>query len=146
MEYTIDDLTIELMEQDAVKYLEVLEYLEENFSGDEIKGKLNEKLYNAWYGNHLFCLVRLVGSLNENTRNGGHTPDSFFGSGVPDGVPEDLGITILDKIVKLEVNIHDKDYYDDNIFTVVNHTQTLTYRDKNNDKFKQKVREYFSSS
>ena len=97
MEYTIDDLTIELMEQDAVKYLEVLEYLEENFSGDEIKEKLNEKLYHGWYGNHLFCLVQLVGSLNENTRNGGHTPGSFFGSVIPDGVPEDLGITILTK-------------------------------------------------
>ena len=69
MEYTIEHLSVELLEEDAEKYLEVLVYLEKNVSIDEIKVKLNEKSSMAWYGNHLFALVKLVGSLNKGSRD-----------------------------------------------------------------------------
>ena len=145
MEYTIDDLSIDLLEKDAERYLEVLVYLEKNVSTDEIKVKLNEKPHHSWYGNHLFALTKLVGSLNEDTRSEICSPDSFLGAGLPDGIYEDLGIAILNKIVSLGVNLKDTDYYDDTIIDCVNGTENLTYRDKNNENFKQKVREYYSS-
>ena len=129
MEYTIDDLSVNLLEKDAEKYLEVLEYLEETLSTDEIKLKLNEKPYDVWYGNHLFALTELVGSLNDNSRS-------------RICIPEDLGISILNKIVSLGVNLTGTDYYNDTIIDIVNDTEQIYYRDKYNEKFKQKIREY----
>jgi len=145
MSYTIKHLSVELLEEDAERYLRVLEYLENTVSIDEIKVKLNEKPYRSWYGNHLFALTKLVGSLNDNSRSEICSPDDFLGAGLTDGIPEDLGITILNKIVSLGVNLKDTDYYHDTIIDVVNNTGNLSYRDKNNEKFKQKVREYYSS-
>jgi len=145
MEYNIDDLSVYLLEKDAEKYLEVLEYLEKNVSLDEIKVKLNEKPYRSWYGNHLFALTKLVGSLNDDSRSEICSPDSFLGAGIPNGISEDLGIAILNKIVSLGVNLKDIDYYHYTIIDVVNDTIRLSYRDKNNEIFKQKVREYYSS-
>lgn len=145
MEYTIDDLSVDLLEKDAERYLEVLVYLEKNVSTEEIKVKLNEKPHHSWYGNHLFALTKLVGSLNDDSRSEICSPDSFLGAGIPDGIYEDLGIAILNKIVSLGVNLKDTDYYDDTIIECINSTDNLTYRDKNNENFKQKVREYYSS-
>lgn len=142
MEYTIDDLSVNLLEKDAEKYLEVLEYLEETLSTDEIKLKLNEKPYDVWYGNHLFALTELVGSLNDNSRSRICSPEDFHGAGLPDGIPEDLGISILNKIVSLGVNLTGTDYYNDTIIDIVNDTEQIYYRDKYNEKFKQKIREY----
>tara|TARA_B100000900_G_C20399529_1_gene642155 strand:- start:186 stop:638 length:453 start_codon:yes stop_codon:yes gene_type:complete len=144
-EYTIEHLSVDLLEKDAEKYLEVLVYLEKNVSIDEIKVKLNEKPYHSWYGNHLFALTKLVGSLNDDSKSEICSPDDFLGAGLTDGIPEDLGITILNKIVSLGVDLKDTDYYDDTIVDIVNKTNYLSYRDKNNEKFKQKVREYYSS-
>ena len=144
-EYTIDDLSVYLLEKDAEKYLEVLEYLEKNVSLDEIKMKLNEKPYHSWHGNHLFALTKLVGSLNDDSKSEICSPGSFLGAGLPDGIPEDLGIAILNKVVSLGVNLKDTDYYDDTIIECMNATGNLSYRDKNNEQFKQKVREFYSS-
>lgn len=143
--YTIEHLSVDLLEKDAETYLEVLVYLEKNVSIDEIKMKLNEKPYHSWYGNHLFALTKLVGSLNDDTRSEICSPDDFLGAGLRDGIPEDLGIAILNKIVSLGVNLKDTDYYDDTIIECMNDTGNLSYRDKNNEIFKQKVREYYSS-
>ena len=145
MEYNIDDLSVYLLEKDAEKYLEVLEYLEKNVSLDERKVKLNENPYRSWYGNHLFALTKLVGSLNDDSRSEICSPDSFLGAGIPNGISEDLSIAILNKIVSLGVNLKDIDYYHYTIIDVVNDTIRLSYRDKNNEIFKQKVREYYSS-
>jgi len=145
MEYTIEHLSVDLLEKDAERYLRVLVYLENTVSIDEIKMKLNEKPYHSWNGNHLFALTKLVGSLNDDSKSEICSPDDFLGAGLTDGIPEDLGITILNKIVSLGVNLTDTDYYGDTIIDVVNDTINLSYRDKNNENFKQKVREYYSS-
>ena len=144
-EYTINHLSVDLLEKDAERYLEVLVYLEKNVSIDEIKMKLNEKPYHSWHGNHLFALTKLVGSLNDDSKSEICSPDDFLGAGLPDGIPEDLGIAILNKIVSLGVDLKDTDYYRDTIIDVVNKTNYLSYRDKNNEQFKQKIREYYSS-
>ena len=145
MDYTINHLSVDLLEKDAERYLEVLVYLEKKISIDEIRVKLNEKPYHSWHGNHLFALTKLVGSLNDDSKSEICSPDDFLGAGLRDGIPEDLGIAILNKIVSLGVDLKDTDYYHDTILDVVNDINSLSYRDKNNEQFKQKVREYYSS-
>tara|TARA_B100001093_G_scaffold365670_1_gene350469 strand:+ start:231 stop:767 length:537 start_codon:yes stop_codon:yes gene_type:complete len=144
--YQIEDLSIDLLEKDPDLYFLVLESLENNGFGDLLKVKLNEKLYRGWYGNHVFCLYRLVGSLAEENHvddmGMSLPPDSFYGGRYPEGISEELGITILDKMVSLGVNIHDTDYYDNKIIDCSSEG-TLTYR-TGNDHFREKVREYFN--
>jgi len=90
-------------------------------------------------------LTELVGSLNDNSRSRICSPEDFHGAGPPDGIPEYLDISILNKIVSLGVNLTGTDYYNDTIIDIVNDTEQIYYRDKYNEKFKQKIREYFTS-
>ena len=139
-----DLLSIDLLESDARQYLRVLDSLDnDGVPKDVIKGKLNEKLYRGWYGNHVFCLVRLVGSINDETKSESFTPDSFYGAGLPEGISDDLGITILDKMVSLGVNIHDTDYYNDRVIDAKE--GTLTYR-TGNSRFNERVKHYFNQT
>ena len=140
-----DLLSIDLLERDARQYLHVLESLDnEGVPKDQIKDKLNEKLYEAWYGNHAFCLVRLVGSINDETKAEGFSPDSFYGASLPEGIADDLGVTILDKMVSLGVNIHDTDYYGDKIIDA-SKEGTLTFR-TGNARFKERVKHHFNQT
>lgn len=145
MSSEIKDLSIDLLERDAEEYLRVLESLDnEGVPKDQIKDKLNEKLYHGWYGNHAFCLVRLVGSINDETKADDFSPDSFYGAGLPEGLPDDLGVTIIDKMVSLGVNIHDTDYYGDTIIDA-SKEGTLTFR-TGNERFNERVKHYFNQT
>ena len=105
---------------------------------------MNEKLYHGWYGNHAFCLVRLVGTINDETKADDFSPDSFYGAGLPEGLPDDLGVTILNKMVGLGVNIHDTDYYGDTIIDA-SKEGTLTFR-TGNERFNERVKHYFNQT
>jgi len=144
MTYQINELSIDLLEKDPGQYLHVLHWLGNMGYEDSVKKKLNEKLYRGWYGNHALCLDRLVGSINDKTKSMSLSPDSFYGSECNEGIHEDLGITILNKMVSLGVDIHDTDYYDDNIINA-SREGALTYRTENN-RFKEKVKEYFDQT
>ena len=142
---SIDLLSIDLLERDAQQYLHVLESLDnEGVPKDQIKDKLNEKLYQGWYGNHAFCLARLVGSINDETKADDFSSESFYGAGLPEGLPDDLGVTILDKMVSLGVNIHDTDYYRDKIIDA-SKEGTLTFR-TGNERFKERVKHHFNQT
>ena len=144
-ELSVDHLSIDLLERDAREYLRVLESLDnEGVAKDQIKDKLNEKLYQGWYGNHAFCLDRLVGSINDETKADAFSPESFYGAGLPEGLPDDLGVTILDKMVSLGVNIHDTDYYRDKIIDA-SKEGTLTFR-TGNARFKERVKHHFNQT
>jgi len=141
--YGIEDLSIDLLERDAREYLCVLYSLDnDGMPKDRIKEKLNEKLYRGWSGNHAFCLACLVGSINDKTKAKGSRPESFYGARLSEGLSDDLGITILDKMVSLGVNIHDTNYYGDNIIDEFKE-ETLTFR-TGNERFKERVSHYFN--
>jgi hypothetical protein len=145
MSSEIKDLSIHLLERDGVEYLRVLESLDnEGVSKDQIKDKLDEKLYHGWYGNHAFCLVRLVGSINDETKADDFSPESFYGAGLPEGISDDLGVTILDKMVSLGVNIHDTDYYRDKIIDA-SKEGALTFR-TGNERFNERVKHHFNQT
>ena len=136
IKYDLEDLNQLLLEKNAEKYLEVLNYLSENYSRETIQSILNIREYRSWYSNHVLALSLLVGKLvavDDNT---------FYGSDLPEGIPEILAIQILDKMMSLGADIWALDYYGDPI-TIIFDSQLLGYRVEN-DRFKVKVREYYN--
>ena len=135
--YDLEDLNQILLEKNPVKYLEVLNYLSAHYPRETIRSSLDEPLYQSWFSNHVLALARLVGK-HGNLNSGRH----FYGCDLPEGISEELGIQILDKMMSLGADIWALDYYDDPI-TVIFDSQLLGYRVEN-DRFKVKVREYYN--
>lgn len=136
IKYDLEDLNQLLLEKNAEKYLEVLNYLSENYSRETIQSILNIREYRSWYSNHVLALSLLVGKLvavDDNT---------FYGSDLPEGIPEILAIQILDKMMSIGVDIWVSDYYGDTIMSCFNGNK-LGSRNQN-DHFKVRVREYYN--
>ena len=139
--YDLEDLNQILLEKNPAKYLEVLNYLSVHHPRETIRSILNETQYLSWYSNHVLALALLVGKLINND------PDRpfgcFYGSELKEGIPEELGIKILDKMMSLGVDLWALNYYDYSIITVINNGELLGARCCN-DHFKTKVREYYN--
>ena len=135
--YDLEDLNQILLVKNPAKYLEVLNYLSVHHSRETIRSILNESYERSWSSNHVLALAHLVGKHGEN-----NTESRFYGSDLPEGISEELGIQILDKMMSLGSDIWALDYYDDAI-TVIFDSQLLGYRVEN-DRFKVKVREYYN--
>lgn len=117
--YVLSDLSLQLLEEDPEKYFEVLTYLSHEESGctkEELKAKLNETPYETWHSNHLFSLCRIVGKMNpEVLESGEYDEGSYYGSSNPEGIDEDLAISIFGMIHLCGGDISAKDYYDTTI-------------------------------
>ena len=135
--YDLEDLNQILLEKNPAKYLEVLNYLSVHYPRETIRSILNESYERSWYSNHVLSLAHLVGKHGEN-----NSESRFYGCDLPEGISEELGIQILDKMMSLGADIWALDYYDDPI-TVIFDSQLLGYRVEN-DRFKVKVREYYN--
>ena len=137
--YDLEDLNQILLEKNPVKYLEVLNYLSAHYPREIIRSILDEPYERSWFSNHVLALAHLVGKHGEN-----NSESQFYGCDLPEGISEELGIQILDKMMSLGADIWALDYYDDPI-TVIFDSQLLGYRVEN-DRFKVKVREYYNRS
>ena len=148
--YFLSDLSLQLLEEDPEKYFEVLTYLSHEESGctkEELKAKLNEKPYETWYSNHAFSLCRLVGKMNSEVldrESDMYVEGSYYGSSNPEGIDEDLAISIFGMIHLCGGDILDKDYYEN---TIQEHLEkaketSIFYR-VDNEKFADYVLEYF---
>lgn len=135
--YDLEDLNQILLVKNPAKYLEVLNYLSVHYPRETIRSILNESYERSWYSNHVLALAHLVGKHGEN-----NSESRFYGCDLPEGISEELGIQILDKMMSLGADIWARDYYDDPI-TVIFDSQLLGYRVEN-DRFKVKVREYYN--
>ncbi len=135
--YDLEDLNQILLEKNPAKYLEVLNYLSVHYPRETIRSILDEPQEESWFSNHVLALARLVGKHGEV--NSGRF---FYGCDLPEGISEELGIQILDKMMGLGANIWARDYYGDPI-NVIFDSQLLGYRVEN-DHFKVKVREYYN--
>lgn len=135
--YDLEDLNQILLEKNPTKYLEVLNYLSIHYPRETIRHILNEPQELSWFSNHVLALARLVGKHGESNLG-----RFFYGCDLHDGISEELGIQILDKMMSLGADIWALDYYDDPI-TVIFDSQLLGYRVEN-DRFKVKVREYYN--
>jgi len=135
--YDLEDLNQILLVKNPAKYLEVLNYLSVHHPRETIRSILNEPYERSWSSNHVLALAHLVGKHGEN-----NSESRFYGCDLPEGISEELGIQILDKMMSLGADIWALDYYGDPI-TVIFDSQLLGYRVEN-DRFKVKVREYYN--
>ena len=142
----LSDLSLELLEKDPQTYLEVLTYLSHEETGcakEDLKAKLNETPYESWHSNHAFSLCRLVGKMNsEVLESGEYDEGSYYGSSIPEGIDEDLAISIFQMIHLCGGDILAKDYYDKTPQEYLEEAEntSLFYR-VNNVKFKDHVLE-----
>ena len=146
---TISDLSVQLLESDAVAYLDTLNYLAEEGTActkEELKKKLNETPYETWHSNHAFALSLLVGKMNERALDPeyGYSEVSYYGSSMPLGISVDFAITLFDRIVECGGDITSKDYYErDVVEYFYNYENTRFYR-TDNAKFIEHVRREYA--
>lgn len=142
---TISDLSVQLLESDAVAYLDTLNYLaREGTAGtkEELEKKLNETLYETWYSNHAFCVAYLVGKMNKGVIDSfGEYSDDYYGGNLPNGLNEYFAISLIDKIIECGGNILDKNYYQENIIEIY---KGRFYR-TDNEKFKEYVKRLYEN-
>ena len=136
--YDLEDLNHKLLEKDAQKYFNVLNYLSRKYSQEVIRSILNQGIYETYYSNHSLSLAMLVGTLS--TRNNSNI--NFYGDSNQAGISENLAINILDKMVQIGVDLWAHNINGENIMNIViNHS--ISYR-TNNERFKVKVRDYYN--
>ena len=136
----LSDLSLDLLEKDPQTYLDVLTYLSHEETGcakEDLKAKLNETPYETWYSNHAFSLCRLVGKMNSEVLEDEYDEGSYYGSSNPEGIDEDLAISILNMILLCGGDILAKDYYDKTPQEYLEEGEEVSrfYR-VNNEKFK----------
>ena len=138
--YDLEDLNQNLLEKNAQRYFDALNCLSNQYPVEVIRGILNQSIEESWFSNHVLALALLVGKLINND------PDrsfGYYGCELKDGISEELGIKILDKMMSLGVDLWDLNYYDNSIITTLNDSELLGGRCCN-DHFKAKVREYYN--
>lgn len=125
---------INLLEYDPMKYYIELCNLKKKYTKKEIKKILDMTQYICYMGHHLHALIYVVGDLinNKNTR--------VYGTKI--AVSEDLGIKILEKLIKYNIDLNLKNYYEQTPLQNLYDKETLTAR-KNNNKFKKKLKDYY---
>ena len=142
--YTTESLSVELLETSPTKYFEILDTLSSNKEklDDLLKEKLNEKPYRSWHSNHAFCVAYLVGKMNKGAIDSfGEYSDDYYGGNLPNGLNEDLAISLLDKIIECGGNILDKNYYQESIIEIY---KGRFYR-TDNEKYKEYVKRLYHS-
>ena len=125
---------INLLEYDPMKYYIELCNLKKKYTKKEIKKILDMTQYICYMGHHLHALIYVVGDLinNKNT--------CVYGTKI--AVSEDLGIKILEKLIKYNIDLNLKNYYEQTPLQNLYDKETLTAR-KNNNKFKKKLKDYY---
>ena len=144
----VTDLSIELMERDPESYWELLCYFSGPYShipSNVLKQWLNEKPDTSWNSNHAFCVSLLVGKMNsEALESFGESSDSYYGGRLTQGIDEDFGIKLLDKIIECGGDITAKNYYDDNIVEQIDGSNR--FKRTGNEKFKEHLKEVYAKA
>ncbi len=144
--YSINDLTVGLLETNPHEYLRVLENLMVSEEITEIKKKLNDKPYESWHSNHVFSLSRLVGKMNQGAIDEGFEIGSYYGSRNQDGIPFDLACSLLKKMLNCGADIMAKDYYENSIIDYLSHPEYNHFSRTDNEEFKRVVEGIYYAS
>ena len=126
-------LTRGLLESDYNAYLFLLN--KAYWNGINIRKTLNDtNSYNSWFSTHAHCLSFLVGTRVRPIDTGGGT---YYGKN-HEGIPDEVGATILHRMIELGVDLTIQNYYGD---TIMDQYQMVTdkYPRKNNTNFKNAV-------
>ena len=105
-----DLLTRGLLEDDHYAYLFLLN--KASIYKIDIRKTLNgTNSYNSWYSTHAHCLSFLVGTLVRPFDTGG---GPYYGKN-HEGIPDDVGLTILKVMIELGADLTIPNYYGDTI-------------------------------
>ena len=129
--------SIELLKKYPEQYYKQL--CELNNSNQNISDILNEQVYESWYGTHLHCLCCLVGKLEPKYDEEDCLLTGFYGYGY--NISNELGIKILNEMIRGGIDINIKDYYDMTVNTKLN-TNLLTTR-VDNIPFKENIEKLY---
>ena len=142
----LQNLSVELLEADAVEYCRTLDALSKN---EDLKGALTEKLnetpYVTWYSNHVLALSRLVGKMNQGALDEGYTAGTYYGSTIPEGIDGNLAVSLLRKMVECGGDILCKDYYGTDVMENLEPGENCFYR-TNNEEYRRVVEELYGQS
>ena len=128
-------LTRGLLEDDYNAYLFLLN--KAYWNGINISRTLNDtNSYNSWHSTHAHCLSFLVGT---RVRPIDTDRAPYYGKN-HEGIPDDVGLTILNMMLELGADLTIQNYYGD---TIMDQCQRVTveekYPRKNNTNFKNAV-------
>ena len=126
---------IKIIQEDPDKYYKELCDLSLKYKRDFIKKIVNCTQYETYCGNHLHTLIYMVGDLfYEESKE-----KKIFGAHL--SISEDLGIMILEKLIKYDVSLYNTNYYKENPLQNIS-SSSFTKR-KNNTRFKRKLQQYY---
>jgi hypothetical protein len=141
----LQNLSVELLEKDAAEYFRILDVLSRNEDlASALTGKLNETPYVTWFSNHVFALSRLVGKMNQGALDEGTL--SYYGSTIPEGIDENLAVSLLRKMVECGGNILAKDYYDEDVMEHFESPEISNFYRTNNEEYCRVVKELYGQS
>ena len=124
---------INILENNGKEYYKELCKLKDNYTKEEINKILNNGHYNCYMGHHLHALIYIVGDLVSFPRKGVY--------GNFNSISNDLGIKILEELVKYNIDLDYKNYYNETPLQNLN-SNGYTKR-KNNTNFKKKLENYY---
>jgi len=128
-----------LLEDNPLEYYNKLCKFQNMYDENEIKQIINGCEYRTWYSNHLQALTYVVGELYESPEYSQIEQKAFYG--VSTNIDEELGIKILNKLVEYNVDLYNKNYYDQIALEIINN-DGISKR-INNEKFKKKLYEVY---
>ena len=129
-----------LLEKDAATFLR---YIQDPVNHQHVQRWFNgeSKTYLGYYSPPTHLLLMLTGKLAPNSQ-----PGSFYGSKLPEGIPERLALQIFEEFTRFPMDASDQNYYEEDLLTlIINSKYSLTHRVEN-EAFLACVLEYFNLS
>ena len=129
-----------LLEKDAATFLRYIQdpvnhqHVQQWFDGES-------KTHQGYYSPPTHLLLMLTGKLAPNSQ-----PGSFYGSKLPEGIPESLALEIFAEFTRFPMDASHQNYYEEDLLTlIINNKYSLTHRVEN-EAFLGRVLEYFNLS
>ncbi len=137
-EFWTHDLHPDILVKDPKVYHDILVAIDEspeitsilNRGGNPDEDVTIEDLYSCWFSPALVCLAMLVGDLPDETKE---SNIDFYGKN--NSIDNELGIKIFDLMIKHGADMSSKNYYNEDIFDILDDRKSCKYSRKNNTKF-----------
>lgn len=129
-----------LLEKDAATFLR---YIQDPVNQQHVQRWFNgeSKTHQGYYSPPTHLLLMLTGKLAPNSQ-----PGSFYGSDLPEGIPERLALQIFEEFTRFPMDANDQNYYEEDLLTTICQSKdSLTHRVEN-EAFLARVLEYFNLS
>ena len=134
----ISEELFNLLENNYIAYYNTLCDLEIQYDKTTIKKIVDNSAYRTYLGNQLHALIYLTGDLeNESSKK-----YNIYGS--TSLIPEEFSIKIFNKLVEYNIDIYQKNYYEQTPLQNIMCTECYSYR-INNNKLKNAIKNKYIS-